>query len=107
MGGVTDKVKQFGRYIDPSTKQGRQNWAGASLFGTAGLFTGELLKKPKVPQPTELPPPPDITDKAVQAAMRAEATRRGSGSRRNSFITGPLGDQTNIPVMGKSVITGG
>lgn len=63
---------------------------------------------PKPPKtPAAPPPPPDLTDKAVQEARRREALRTGTGSMRNSFITGPLGDQTQIPVLGKSVITGG
>lgn len=74
-----------------------QMYSGKGLFG----------RHSPPPPPGTPPPPPDITDKAIQAARRNEEFRKGVGSRRNSFITGPLGDNTTIPVLGKSVITGG
>lgn len=99
-------VKQAGRWFD-KTMQSDAGWFINPLLKQGWDAAGKL-KGPKAPGlPGAPPPPPDLTDKAVQAARRAEDFRTGSGSRRNSFITGPLGDQTQIPVMGKSVITGG
>lgn len=105
MGAVGDKARQFGRYIDPSTKAGRQHMF-LGPFGPDG-FIGKQFKPPTPPDVGAPPPPPDLTDKAVQEARRKEKFRTGTGSRRNSFITGPLGDATSIPVLGKSIITGG
>jgi hypothetical protein len=79
------------------------NWTGLWHGKTTGsAFMSDVFRKQTGP-----PPPPDITDKAVQDARRREQFKTGSGSRRNSFITGPMGDQTNIPVMSKSIVTGG
>jgi len=103
-----------GRWVDKEVLQNKWiGWTnpatlGYQYFSKTGAFqphSQAWLDAQKGPGP--LPPPVDITDKAVQDARRREEFRTGSGSRRNSFITGPMGDKTNIPVMGKSVITGG
>jgi hypothetical protein len=105
---------KLGKWADPTTKAGRQRWAYVPGFGPMMAGMGyyieqgkDLVKAPKLPNIGAPPPPVDITDKAVQAKRREEEFRTGTGSRRNSFITGPMGDQTSIPVLGKSVITGG
>jgi hypothetical protein len=105
---------KLGRWADPTTKAGRQHLMYVPGFGPmlAGMGYAvqkgkEAVAKPKPPDLGKPPPPVDITDKAIQAKRREEEFRTGTGSRRNSFITGPMGDQTSIPVLGKSVITGG
>jgi hypothetical protein len=73
------------------------------------MYAGKKIlgKKPVMPGVTGPPPEPDITDITIQDMARQQALKAGMGSRRTSFLTGPLGDQTSIPKLGKSVITGG
>jgi len=97
-----------GKWVDKNVLQDK--WVGIAFPGLMAYQAAKgkgFFEKPKAPDVGTPPPPVDITDQAVQAKLREEDFRTGSGSRRNSFITGPLGDQTNIPVMGKSIITGG
>ncbi len=96
---------KLGKWADPT-----RNKLTAGALGPAGwfgYFAKKLLPGQRSPETNGAPPlQPDLTDLTIQGMARAEAARRG-GSRRSSFLTGPLGDLTTIPVLGKSIITGG
>ncbi|SOD41331.1 hypothetical protein SAMN06298226_1626 [Nitrosovibrio sp. Nv4] len=54
---------------------------------------GGLFSSPKLPAPEPVPDPPDLEDKAAQAASDEERRRRGNSGRASNIFTNPLGEE--------------
>ncbi len=97
-----------GRWFDKNVLQN----SATNLFLPAALVTMPyqaatgtgMFKKHKGPAlPASPDLPPDLTDQAIRDAERRQKTGV-QGSRRSAFLSGPLGDQSNIPLMTKSIL---
>lgn len=120
MGGVGKKARKLGRWADPTTNKYTRVGLGIATGGLSEL-TGampaasaygklkKLFKMPGVEDPTKTAgtpaPPPDLTDEAIRDARRRQLLNPTlTGGRKSSFMSGPLGDISKIPLNTKSIL---
>lgn len=121
MSWLSKKIKKVGHWIDKEVTQPVLNSKavgyGAMALGPMGLpiVAGQMaarkgafafMQPPKTPDlPAAPPPPPDLTDQAIKDAKRRELLNPTlTGGRRSAFLSGPLGDQSKIPTLTKSIL---
>jgi hypothetical protein len=108
--GLWSSIKKLGRWTDKTVLQ--SPYAGVAMPALLGYQAAKrnglfsFLQPPKTPGlPGQAPAPPDLTDQAIQDAKRRELLNPTlTGGRRSAFLSGPLGDQSKIPTLTKSIL---